>query len=65
MTGMGNDGKQGAAAIKSQGGLIFTESKSTCVVYGMPAAIEEDGLSDLTVPLDRMATAIINQVRSI
>ena len=36
MTGMGSDGKQGAAWIKSQGGLVFTEAESSCVVYGMP-----------------------------
>jgi two-component system chemotaxis response regulator CheB len=62
MTGMGSDGHLGAATIKSQGGLIFTEHESTCVVYGMPAVIEENGLSDLIVPLNLMATAIINQV---
>ena len=38
MTGMGSDGKQGAAWIKSQGGLIFTEAESSCVVYGMPCS---------------------------
>jgi two-component system chemotaxis response regulator CheB len=63
MTGMGSDGHLGAAMIKSQGGLIFTEHESTCVVYGMPAVIEENGLSDLIVPLNLMATAIINQVK--
>lgn len=63
MTGMGNDGKLGAAAIKSQGGLIFTEDKSTCVAYGMPGTVEQDGLSDLVAPLYLMSTAIINQVR--
>jgi two-component system, chemotaxis family, protein-glutamate methylesterase/glutaminase len=63
MTGMGSDGYIGAAMIKSQGGLIFTEHQSTCVVYGMPAVIEENGLSDLIVPLNLMAKAIINQVK--
>ncbi|MET0624546.1 MAG: chemotaxis response regulator protein-glutamate methylesterase [Pyrinomonadaceae bacterium] len=58
MTGMGSDGKQGAAWIKAQGGLIYTESEETCVVYGMPSSVVEAGLSDLSVPLDRMAQAI-------
>jgi two-component system chemotaxis response regulator CheB len=39
MTGMGSDGKQGAAWIKSQGGLVFTEAESSCVVYGMPCVV--------------------------
>ncbi|HWT03098.1 MAG TPA: chemotaxis-specific protein-glutamate methyltransferase CheB [Pyrinomonadaceae bacterium] len=58
MTGMGSDGKQGAAWIKSQGGLVYTESEETCVVYGMPATVVEAGLSDRSVPLGRMAQAI-------
>jgi len=58
MTGMGSDGKQGSAWIKSQGGLVYTESEETCVVYGMPSSVVEAGLSDMSVPLDRMAQAI-------
>ncbi len=58
MTGMGSDGKQGAAWIKSQGGLIFTEAESSCVVYGMPGVVVEAGLSDKSVALENMAHAI-------
>jgi two-component system chemotaxis response regulator CheB len=58
MTGMGSDGKQGAAWIKSQGGLVYTESEETCVVYGMPSSVVEAGLSDRSVPLGEMAQAI-------
>src|SRR5215470_602581 len=58
MTGMGSDGKEGASWIKAGGGLIYTESEETCVVYGMPRAAVEAGLSDKSVPLDRMAQAI-------
>jgi two-component system chemotaxis response regulator CheB len=58
MTGMGSDGRAGAAWIKAQGGLIYTESEETCVVYGMPSSVVEAGLSDRSVPLDQMAQAI-------
>lgn len=58
LTGMGSDGKQGAAWIKSQGGLVFTEAESSCVVYGMPSVVVEAGLSDRIVALDQMARAI-------
>ena len=58
MTGMGSDGKKGAAWIKSQGGLIFTEAESSCVVYGMPSVVFEAGLSDRSVALEEMAYAI-------
>ena len=59
MTGMGSDGRNGAARIKAQGGRIYTESEETCVVYGMPAAVVEAGLSDRSIPLDRLAEAIL------
>jgi two-component system chemotaxis response regulator CheB len=58
MTGMGSDGKQGAAWIKANGGLVFTEAESSCVVYGMPCVVVEAGLSDKSIPLDSMAHAI-------
>lgn len=58
MTGMGSDGKQGAAWIKAQGGLVFTEAESSCVVYGMPCVVVEAGLSDRSVALEYMARAI-------
>jgi two-component system chemotaxis response regulator CheB len=58
MTGMGSDGKEGASWIKAKGGLIYTESEETCIVYGMPRAAIEAGLSDKTVRLDHMAKAI-------
>jgi two-component system chemotaxis response regulator CheB len=58
MTGMGSDGKQGAAWLKSQGGLVFTEAESSCVVYGMPSVVMEAGLSDRSVALEDMARAI-------
>lgn len=62
MTGMGSDGMQGAAWIKAQGGLVFTEAEESCVVYGMPRSVVEAGLSDRAVPLDRMAQAIMETV---
>jgi len=62
MTGMGKDGLQGAAWVKAQGGLIYTEAEESCVVYGMPRAVVEAGLSDKTVPLDRMREAILEVI---
>lgn len=62
MTGMGSDGKQGAAWIKSQGGMVFTEAEQSCVVYGMPLSVVEAGLSDKSVPHEKMAQSIIEVV---
>jgi two-component system chemotaxis response regulator CheB len=62
MTGMGSDGRDGAAWIKARGGMILTESEESCVVFGMPRSVIESGLSDHTVPLDRMAATILEWV---
>ena len=62
MTGMGSDGREGAAWIKAKGGTVITESESSCVVYGMPRSIVEAGLSDGDVPLDGMADALMARV---
>jgi two-component system chemotaxis response regulator CheB len=62
MTGMGDDGRQGAAWIKARGGAVLTEAEETCVVYGMPRAVVEAGLSDASVRLDRLTEAIVERV---
>jgi two-component system chemotaxis response regulator CheB len=62
MTGMGSDGREGAAWVKGAGGRILTEAESSCVVYGMPRSVSEAGLSDAAVPLADMAEAILELV---
>ena len=62
MTGMGADGREGAAWIKAEGGRILTEAEESCVVYGMPRSVVEAGLSDESVPLDGMARAIMKNL---
>ena len=62
MTGMGSDGREGAAWIKAAGGKVVTEAEETCVVYGMPRSVVEAGLSDASVNLDRMAEAIVERL---
>ena len=62
LTGMGNDGEVGARDLKKAGGRILTEDERTCVIYGMPRAVKEAGLSDGAVPLDVMPLAIVETV---
>jgi two-component system, chemotaxis family, protein-glutamate methylesterase/glutaminase len=62
MTGMGNDGAAGAGHIKAKGGMVITEAESSCVVFGMPRAVTELGLSDRSAPLDGMMTAIMESI---
>jgi two-component system chemotaxis response regulator CheB len=62
MTGMGADGREGAAWIKAKGGTILTEAESSCIVYGMPRSVVEAGLSDMIVPLEGIAQAIMDNI---
>jgi two-component system chemotaxis response regulator CheB len=59
LTGMGQDGAAGAAAIRQAGGYVLAEHESSCVVYGMPRAVVERGVANRVVPLDHMAEAIV------
>lgn len=64
MTGMGHDGSNGAKAIKKAGGKCIVEHESTCVVYGMPKTIVDQGNADKIVPLNEIANAIVKEVYS-
>lgn len=62
MTGMGNDGMQGAAWIKAQGGMVLTESEESCIIYGMPRSVVEAGFSDGAIALASMVEEINNRL---
>ncbi len=51
MTGMGKDGLLGLKALKQRGGYVIAQDEETCVVYGMPKAAVDEGVSDAVVPL--------------
>jgi two-component system chemotaxis response regulator CheB len=54
LTGMGDDGLEGAKAIRDAGGIIIAESQETAVVYGMPGAVVRAGLASDTMPLPQI-----------
>ncbi|GMU07312.1 chemotaxis-specific protein-glutamate methyltransferase CheB [Corallococcus caeni] len=58
LTGMGEDGLQGSRALRAAGGVVLTEAESSCVVYGMPRAVAEAGLSNGSAPLDDLVPLI-------
>lgn len=62
LTGMGDDGLEGAKLIAAAGGQLITESASTCVVYGMPRCVDEAGLGAASVPLDGIAKELAGRV---
>ncbi|APT71437.1 chemotaxis protein CheY [Thermosipho affectus] len=50
LTGMGKDGTKGAFKVKYYKGIVIAESKETCVVYGMPKSVVEEGYADFVLP---------------
>ena len=59
LTGMGQDGLLGCRAIKERSGRIIVQDSATCVVSGMPVAIEQDGLADAVLPLRKISYEIL------
>lgn len=59
MTGMGNDGSEGAKKLKHENnGYIIAQDEKTCIVYGMPKVAVELGIVDEIVPLERITKKI-------
>ncbi|MEZ4294823.1 MAG: chemotaxis-specific protein-glutamate methyltransferase CheB [Polyangiaceae bacterium] len=61
LTGMGDDGTEGARSILDAGGMVIAESEDTAVVYGMPGAAVRAGVVTDIMPL----TAIGDYLASI
>lgn len=51
LTGMGDDGADGAVALRRSGGRVAVQDEATSVVYGMPRAALERGGADVVLPL--------------
>ncbi|MEZ4262690.1 MAG: chemotaxis-specific protein-glutamate methyltransferase CheB [Polyangiaceae bacterium] len=58
LTGMGDDGVEGARAIREAGGTVIAEAQETAVVFGMPGAVVRAGLADKVLPLPKIAELI-------
>ena len=64
LTGIGHDGAKGMQEMKQQGSPTIGQDEATSVVYGMPRAAFELGVVDRQYPLDMIAAAIMNRVKS-
>ncbi len=58
MTGMGKDGLEGLRLLKKKGGYVVAQNEDSCVVYGMPKAVVDDGIADAVLPLDEIAATL-------
>ena len=63
LTGMGADGTNGILSLGHHKPIhVISQSADTCVVYGMPKSIEEAGVVDEVVPLEKVAETITKNV---
>jgi len=64
LTGMGDDGRRGVAAVSEAGGKVIAESEETAVIFGMPHQAIRTGVVDQVLPLTEIATAIESGIGS-
>lgn len=60
LTGMGADGAQGLAAIRTAGGFTVAQDRDTSTVYGMPRIAAEIGAASVILPIDKIAAALLS-----
>lgn len=58
LTGMGADGREGCRTLKQGGSTIWSQDEASCVVYGMPAAVADAGLSDGVLALTEVGPTL-------
>jgi two-component system, chemotaxis family, protein-glutamate methylesterase/glutaminase len=58
LTGMGQDGLAGAAAVRRAGGRVMAQSEGTAVIASMPGAVARRGLADVVADLSDVGPRI-------
>lgn len=62
LTGMGADGCKGAQLLKNSGSLIWAQDEASCVVYGMPAAVVDAGITEKVLDIKLIGSSIAKRV---
>lgn len=62
LTGMGNDGARAFLALKQQGAHVIAQDQDSCVVYGMPKSVVENGAASESVTLESIGGRICQLV---
>ncbi len=61
LTGMGQDGMEGAKKIVEHGGAVISQDEASCVVYGMPKAVADAGVCQAVMPLKDIADYVVRR----
>lgn len=59
LTGMGSDGLAGSRVIRDRGGVVLAQDQATSVVWGMPGAVANAGLTHRMLALHAIAPEIL------
>lgn len=62
LTGMGSDGFAGIKKLKEKQKIYtIAQNEESCVVYGMPRVVVENGMADAILPLEEISKAIMKK----
>ncbi len=59
LTGMGADGREGVRTLKQQGATVWSQDEASSVIYGMPMAVAEAGLTDQVLSLRDIGPSLV------
>ena len=59
LSGSGTDGAAGARAVKSAGGTVIVEDRTTAKFFGMPDAAIRTGVADMVLPIHEISGALV------
>ena len=62
LTGMGEDGADGARIVKRAGGYVIAQDEASSVVWGMPRAATNSGAVDQVLPLSKISDRLVGLV---
>ncbi|HER35730.1 MAG: chemotaxis response regulator protein-glutamate methylesterase [Halothiobacillaceae bacterium] len=63
LTGMGDDGAEGAREVVGCRGHVWAQDQASSVIYGMPAAVAKANLAESILPLGQIGAAIGGALR--
>ena len=62
LTGMGQDGLRGAEQVVAAGGGVIAQDEASSIVWGMPGAVARAGLCQAVLPLNEIASKLLQLV---
>ena len=63
LTGMGGDGARAMKSMRDAGSFNICQDEASCVVFGMPREAIMQGAAHEVLPLQRIASRLIERLR--